>query len=150
MKDLIFTNLVLHMMLSTEITLMIEKKFAECAACRCCVRHRDKPLVWAPYKEYIVPSTPTASSCMCSCRHDARMLCRVHPERTQGAWSGDSAPWMVEVCEILGLPTFTEDLSCDDVSDWYAWDVARDGKREREYDESKEPKKNKLAMEHNY
>ena len=136
-------------MLSTEITLMIEKKFAAAAACRCCARHSDKPLVWAPCKESIVPSTPTASSCMCSCRHDARMLCRVHPDRTHGAWSGDSAPWMVEVCEILGLPTFTEDISCDDdVSAWYAWDVVRDEKRDRESDDvSKEPKKNKLWME---
>jgi len=140
--------------------------------------------MWASYIEYIIPSTPTASSSDFGSQggaaeaekekqeaksflksyyskelemllpgeraeaslkrtreYDARMLCRVHPERTHGVWSGDSAPWMVEVCEILGLSTFTEDLSCDDVSDWCAMDVECNVKREREYDESKEPKK---------
>ena len=44
--------------------------------CKCCTRHQiNKPNHFAPWKELPFHEKRT-TSCICSCRHDARFICR--------------------------------------------------------------------------
>lgn len=55
-----------------------------CAACRCCADHqKDKPHVYAPWREDSEPLTSNKSltrECKCTCRQLARFVCRMHPD----------------------------------------------------------------------
>ncbi len=66
----------------------INIKLAKWAACGCCARHnRDKPTVWAGWKELPLNGTRTvAERCVrrCDCRHNARILCRMHEDSDKG------------------------------------------------------------------
>ena len=65
----------------------INIKLANWAACGCCARHnRDKPTVWAGWKELPFNGTQTVAGvdCMCDCRHKARILCRMHEDSDKG------------------------------------------------------------------
>lgn len=48
--------------------------------CKCCPRHQiNKPTQYAPWIE--LPFRGTQDNlCSCTCRHEARMICRSHPE----------------------------------------------------------------------
>ena len=48
--------------------------------CVCCPRHQiNKPTLYAPWIELPFHGTQY-TPCVCTCRHDARMICRTHPE----------------------------------------------------------------------
>ena len=56
----------------------VEKKLNEKAACRCCERHQiNKPTKFVPWVELPFHGTQY-TPCECSCRHDARIICRRH------------------------------------------------------------------------
>ena len=56
----------------------VQKKLDEKVACRCCERHQiDKPTKFVPWVELTFHETQD-TACGCSCRHEARILCRGH------------------------------------------------------------------------
>ena len=59
--------------------------------CLCCDRHQDnKPMLWSPDK--LVHGSFAKSpknACPCPCRHNARVLCRLHPEYKAGRTSSE-------------------------------------------------------------
>ena len=62
----------------------VKKKLDECAGCGSCKDHeKDKPTKWEPWVETRLPRAEGVNKhrdCFCSCRHDARVLCRYHPD----------------------------------------------------------------------
>ena len=67
----------------------VQRKLDEYAACQCCDTHTEpvqgapltcnKPTKWAPWVE--LPHHYTqCGECKCPCRHNARILCRMHPD----------------------------------------------------------------------
>ena len=53
--------------------------------CGCCEKHkRNRPKAWEPWEEQVpdytlVGDDPQNCCCRCPCRHNARILCRMHP-----------------------------------------------------------------------
>lgn len=58
--------------------------------CNCCERHlTNRPTRWGPWAELRFNNTQVEDdpeSCRCSCRQDARILCRMHPD-TSPSWA---------------------------------------------------------------
>ena len=50
------------------------------AECDCCDKHKcGRPYFWKAWKE-TTPHFTQDPDCKCPCRHNARMLCRMHPD----------------------------------------------------------------------
>ena len=58
--------------------------------CDCCEKHKtNRPTRWGPWRELRFNNTDVSDdpeNCRCRCRHDARILCRMHPD-TSPSWA---------------------------------------------------------------
>lgn len=61
----------------------VQRKLDELSACQCCDEGKghtvNKPTRWEPWVELPVHGTQNPA-CKCCCRHEARILCRMHPD----------------------------------------------------------------------
>ena len=67
----------------------INIKLAKWASCGCCEKHdRDKPTAWGPWKELPFHGIKhlQKDDCKCACRHNARILCRMHKDSDEPCW----------------------------------------------------------------
>lgn len=62
---------------------IVQNRIDELAVCKCCVEgtghNLNKPVKWEPWVE-TTPHFTQNPACKCSCRHEARVLCRMHPD----------------------------------------------------------------------
>ena len=73
---------------AAQVAELSQQRLNELADCSCCAVHSNinKPTRWGPWQETSFPGprewsmkAPTPNTCLCSCRHEARFLCRQHP-----------------------------------------------------------------------
>ena len=62
----------------------VQRKLDKYAACECCATHcgcgcSNKPTKWEPWVE-LCGGDGFPRACKCPCRHNARVLCRMHPD----------------------------------------------------------------------
>lgn len=92
----------LKMPFEMNIQCKVNEVLKDLAACDCCEKHKkNRPTKWGPWVELPYHDTSVhddPESCRCPCRHNARILCRMHPD-TNPSW--DHATAMCRQAEQL-------------------------------------------------
>jgi len=101
---------------------VVQRKLDQLAACQCCADgfgHRvNKPTKWAAWVELPFNGTQNPT-CKCKCRHDARILCRMHPDCK--TWQAEEPAMQCRGAELL-LAAKTTTTGCGlSEAGYYMW-----------------------------